>query len=425
MSRAFYYPCHPIYDSLTTTPRALRTDNADARVFRFDVGELRAPVRRDDGSLLAEGFVARPGVYVYQGANGEKRRELVPKSTLESPAALASLRRVGVTLNHPPDRRVTKDNSAAVLVGDVGTDVGVADDGRLKADFAIRRADAVSAIDSGTRYLSPGYYATLDETPGVDAEYGAYDAIQTAREYNHVAIVPNPRGGVGCELRADDAGHVDLTFTRARTRADGASMSPIVLAILASLGLKAPEGATDDSALHMILGAIGAKDTKIAEVEGAMDAATAEAAKQTAAVGEMATKMDAATNLLAYDGTTPATTPETKARLDAMDAYADERAKLLGLAAKNGIAPADLKGKALGEVRRAIVTKLDATVKTDASDAYLTAYLDFAAKSAPAPHPYDAVNPAANPARNDAADRTTPPPEDRAFASRSTTSATV
>lgn len=403
--------------------RHLRTDSAEpARVLRFDVGELRPPTRRPDGSLLAEGFVARPGIYVYQGANGEKRRELVPASTLADPAALATLRRVGVTLNHPPDRKVTPENSAAVLVGDIGTDVSVNADGYLRADLAVRRADAVQAIDQGVRQLSPGYFATLDETPGVDPEFGAYDAIQTSRVYNHVAIVPNARGGVGCELRADDAGHVDLTFTRTRT--DGASMSPIVLAILAALGLKAPEGADDSAALHMILGAIGAKDTKLQAAEGAQAAMKTEMDAATTAAADMTAKCDAATKLLAYDGVTPPD-EKTKARLDAMDAYADQRAELLGLAGKHGVDAKDLKGKSLSEMRRVIVTKIDANVKTDASDEYLRAYLDHAAKSAKATdaaHPYREVSPDTKTRtdggdRNDRAERVTVH-DDPAYASR-------
>ena len=403
--------------------RHLRTDNAEpARVLRFDVGELRPPTRRPDGSLLAEGFVARPGIYVYQGANGEKRRELVPASTLADPAALATLRRVGVTLNHPPDRKVTPENSAAVLVGDVGTDVSVNADGYLRADLAVRRADAVQAIDQGVRQLSPGYFATIDETPGVDPEFGAYDAVQTSREYNHVAIVPNARGGVGCELRADDAGHVDLTFTRTRT--DGASMNPMIAAILASFGIKAPEGLTDETALAMILGARQAMESKVQEATGAMDAATAEAAKQTAASTEMGQKVDALTKLLAYDGVTPPD-EKTKARLDAMDAYADARAELLGLAGKHGVDAKDIKGKSLSEMRRVIVTKIDASVKTDASDEYLRAYLDHAAKSAKATdaaHPYREVSPDTKPRtdgsdHNDRAERVTVH-DDPAYASR-------
>ena len=403
------------------TPRHIRNDTAEpSRVLRFDIAELKAPTRRPDGSLLAEGFVARPGIYVYQGADGTKRRELVPAATLADPNALATLRRVGVTLNHPTDRKVTADNSAAVLVGDVGTDVGVNTDGWLRADIAVRRSDAVAAIDQGVRQLSPGYFATLDETPGVDPDFGAYDAIQTSREYNHVAIVPNARGGVGCELRADDAGHVDLHFTRTRT--DGASMSPIVLAILAALGLKAPEGADDAAALHMILGAIGAKDVEVETATGAMDAATTQAAAQTAVAADLSQKMDAANKLLAYDGTTP-TDATTKPRLDAMDAYADARADLLGLAAKHGVDAATLKGKSLSEVRRAIVTKIDATVKTDASDEYLRAYLDHAAKSAKATdadHPYREISPDKRERgdRADAADRTVTVSDDPAYASR-------
>jgi len=55
-----------------------------------------------------------------------------------------------------------------------------------------------------------GYDAELDPTPGVAPSGERYDAIQTARTYNHIALVQQARGGSTLALRLDDAG--DATF---------------------------------------------------------------------------------------------------------------------------------------------------------------------------------------------------------------------
>lgn len=177
-----------------------------ATVFRTDTfkGELQAPVKTVQGWLLCEGFVARPGVYVYKHADGSISRELVPEDELHDPKSLATLARSTVTLLHP-DVDVTPDNVGELGVGDADGTVDVMDNGFVKVKMAIRRKDGLAAVEKGVRELSPGYTVELDETSGEHPVYGRYDAIQRKRRYNHIAIVPTARGGAGMRLRKDAA----------------------------------------------------------------------------------------------------------------------------------------------------------------------------------------------------------------------------
>lgn len=179
-------------------------------VQRYDRGALRSAVRTPEGYYLVEGFVARPGVLEYRNADGSIRRELVPPEELHRADSLETLARKPVTLEHPTRNDeavfVGPDNVAEFETGDVDGEVEVERlNGFVKVRMAVRRQDAVSAIDQGIRELSPGYTVDLDPTPGVHPEFGPYDAIQKNRRYNHVAITRAGRAGASVALRADSA----------------------------------------------------------------------------------------------------------------------------------------------------------------------------------------------------------------------------
>ena len=165
---------------------------------------LGKPYRRADGTLLCEAIVGKPGILRYRDAEGKEWLELVPESTLADPEYLAALGRAVVTLEHP-EEDVTPDNVATYQAGDTDGDVELLEGGFVRARLAVRRRDALTAIDSGVSEISPGYDVELDETPGVDPTYGRYDAIQIKRKLNHLAIVPKGRSGPEVRLRADSA----------------------------------------------------------------------------------------------------------------------------------------------------------------------------------------------------------------------------
>lgn len=137
-------------------------------VQRYDRGELKSAVRTDEGYVLAEGFAARPGVLEYQQADGSIRRELVPEEELHRAESLETLARKPVTLEHPKADSgeqvfVAPENVQAFGVGDVSEEVEVVRlGGFVKIRMAVRRADAIEAIDRGIRELSAGYTVDRD-----------------------------------------------------------------------------------------------------------------------------------------------------------------------------------------------------------------------------------------------------------------------
>src|SRR5690554_1452152 len=180
-------------------------------VQRYDRGALKSAVRTEEGYMLAEGYAARPGILEYPQPDGSIRRELVAEEELHRADSLETLARKPVTLEHPEESGgervfVSPENVEKFGVGDVSEEVAVERlNGFVKIRMAVRRKDAIDAVDAGIGELSAGYTVDLDMTPGVHPVHGRYDAIQRNRKYNHVAIVRMGRAGAGVRMRADSA----------------------------------------------------------------------------------------------------------------------------------------------------------------------------------------------------------------------------
>lgn len=181
-------------------------------VFRFDKGELRPAKRTDEGYLVTDGYIARPGIYVYADGQGGLRRELVPEATLHAKAALDTLSLKPLTNEHPDPamypNMVTQDNVKDLSVGTVGESVEISDDGRPRFTVTVQDADAVADVESGKVELSPGYRCDVLMQAGDDPKFGKYDAIQVNRRYNHLALVDRGRGGSTVHLRMDGAAQI-------------------------------------------------------------------------------------------------------------------------------------------------------------------------------------------------------------------------
>lgn len=346
---------------------AARTDSTEWE-HRVDRGELLASKPGPGGSLLVTGYAAREGVLVYRDAAGRETRELVPLSTLE--ASAPGLARATVTLEHPRED-VSPSNVAQLGVGDVGSRVTLHDDGYVEVQLAVRRQDALDAIRGGKVELSPGYRVRLDPTPGTHPVHGRYDAIQVEREYNHLAIVGNARGGATVRLRADAAaattvisGTPPATPSKGQP-ARGATVNSRFLPLLSLLGITSridSDDAAIDAATHALQQRKDAADKDRTDAKAALDAMTAErdAAKARADKAEA----------------------EVKALKDAEAARADkaDRERLDGIATRLGLDPkAHADSRAL---RRAIASKhLGSEVRADASDDYVAALVDLASTS--------------------------------------------
>lgn len=182
------------------------------RFEKIDAGELRAPVRRDNGFLQVEGRLARVGIQEYYDGAGKMHRELrIPEEVFDK-KSLESFQQVPVTNTHPPvllDAR----NAKQYAVGSVGEDV------RRDGDFMVARMmitdeAAIAAAEQGRSQLSNGYTCWLDSTqdPKLVEKWGPYDFIQREIRGNHVALVDVARAGPEARLRLDasDAAAGDL-----------------------------------------------------------------------------------------------------------------------------------------------------------------------------------------------------------------------
>ena len=350
-----------------------RTDAAEtAWEHRCDRGALLSAQVGPAGTLLVEGYAAREGVLEYRSADGKIRRELVPAETLR--ASAGGLARAPVTLEHPVED-VSPQNYERLGVGDTDGEVSVERGGFVRVRLAVRRADAISAIKAGKQELSPGYRVRIDNTPGEHPVHGRYDCVQVERQYNHLAIVDQARGGREVRLRAD-ASYSTETITGATPNAAGQPASaatptpthgglvkPLITQLVALMGLGSTRFDGDDAALEAVNASLRqrADAVKAAEEAHATQLATVTAARDTATARADAAEAEL-TKLRAADA----------ARADAA-ALAD-----LGDLAKR-LRVDSTKHTDAKSLRRAIAAAhMGAELKADASDAYVEALVDLA-----------------------------------------------
>lgn len=168
--------------------------------FRHDLAPLKSPRKLPNGSLLADAFLTRTGIFEYSQPDGTKRRELRMPEEVFAADALASLAMLPVTVDHPAEE-ITPANAKQYAVGAVGENVQRAGD-YVQASLVVYDAAAIAAVEAGKHQVSVGYYAELDETPG--AWRGErYDAVQRNIRGNHLAIVDQGRAGPAAAIRID------------------------------------------------------------------------------------------------------------------------------------------------------------------------------------------------------------------------------
>jgi len=230
-------------------------------VTRFDTAsvELGAFEKTPEGYVRTMGRAAKPGILVYTDTNGRTIRELVPRSVLSDPEYLKSLEYKPVTIAHPKTATGLLDLDTTADLRKGMTLAPVTFDGDYQMiPFQFDTREALDALKSGKYKLSTGCKAVVSMVPGVDDEFGAYDAIQMRRHSgNHVALCDDPRSGDDdlCVLRFDSAGNqIDpLSSTEPPL-----TLSPIAKQILEALGLDAAKAATDADALAMVAAMKGA-----------------------------------------------------------------------------------------------------------------------------------------------------------------------
>lgn len=164
--------------------------------------------RTNDGYLVAEAFVARAGIQLYRGSEvGLVDRDVVrvwrPESEVTAVDSVRTYTHAPITLGHP-DVMVDAQNWKDLAKGEVSTEAEWRD-GKLRLPLIVKDADAIAAIEGGTRELSAGYTCALDFADGVTPDGEAYDAIQKNIRVNHLAIVPRGRAGSECRIGDADA----------------------------------------------------------------------------------------------------------------------------------------------------------------------------------------------------------------------------
>lgn len=167
-----------------------------------DAATIAGARKTDDGYLIAEAFAVRTGIQTYLGTEvGLMDRETVsvyrPESEVRSPESLRTFSHAPITLGHPD--QVTADNWKDLAKGEVSTEAQW-DGDKIKLPLIVKDAEAIKAIEGGTRELSAGYTCVLDWTPGRTDDGRPYDAIQRNITVNHLAIVPKGRAGSECRI---------------------------------------------------------------------------------------------------------------------------------------------------------------------------------------------------------------------------------
>ena len=314
-------------------------------LLRFDGVELSAPKMREDGTMELEGLVVKPGVQLYRLPGGDIRRELITADELHDEASLATLRRLPLTMRHPPGNRVTPQNVSFHQVGDTSDLTEVMADGHVKIKIIARADRALKAISDGVQGLSAAYLLErLELTSGVDPEFGPFDAIQRGRRYNSVGLVELGRAGRSVRVRADesDAG----VMTTADEPDNTPSQTPLILwpkddpmnliAMLATL--LASELARGDAGMHANLTTakdeaekqakeLGLETTRADEAEKALGLSATEVQEKEGEITILKKNAVDAEKLRADS----AETPEQKL------AWFDERHTLLDLAKTHGV----------------------------------------------------------------------------------------
>ena len=161
-----------------------------------------------EGFWIAEGVAAVVGVMEYSTPGGTEL-QYVPAETLKDTAE--QLIGLPVTDGHPPEL-VTNKNFKQYVVGVVRDAWFDEDTGKLWVIIVIHDAQAQEQIKSGKIALSPGYIATKSEDvpEGIEA-----DLVQVDRDYNHLAIVQEGRGGNAVTLQVDEDGKVSINLDEA------------------------------------------------------------------------------------------------------------------------------------------------------------------------------------------------------------------
>ncbi len=358
-------------------------------VSRYDRGTALAPRVTDEGFLLVTADFARPGVMAYRHADGTVTRELLSEEELHDADSLATLALKPVTLEHPRGN-VTPESHADTSVGSTGEIIEVVrEGGYARVKLVVRDREAIDAVRAGKVEVSPGYRVQLDSTPGVHPVFGAYDAVQRRRRYNHLALVDQARGGPDIRLHLDSAlaiGDDDRNSTQESPMPRALFLALLAAAAVAPADVVKADAKDTDPVTDEEVAALGAAISKrdsaglkaaFDALMGQYDTMARQSAKKDAEIEAMKAQM--AANKPKEEPTAPEMEDLDKGDgLKVATAWAARRSSLLALAAGRGIQieQADSLGNA--DIARAVAKGIRPDMRADASDEYVAALIDLA-----------------------------------------------
>jgi hypothetical protein len=180
---------------------------ADKALFDLALDDGK-PVRTKDGYLKAFARIARTGIQTYKGhelgrPEMDEVRVYRPETEVFSVDAMKSMANKPLTLHHPREN-VAATNWRHYTVGHTGEDV-VRDGEHVRVPLMLCDGAAINAaMHDGVKQLSVGYSADINWAEGTTPDGEPYHATQSGIDANHVAIVPNARGGEQLRLGDDD-----------------------------------------------------------------------------------------------------------------------------------------------------------------------------------------------------------------------------
>lgn len=168
------------------------------RVVRLDSIKLDKTYWTGEGYLIDHPIVTSCGIFEYDLANGDVRRELRLPEDVFDKDSLASYKGKPVIITHDAGT-VDKNNVEDEIIGTILSEA-YQDGEDVRAEIVIHDTDAMR--NCGLRELSLGYSLDLDETPGT-WRGKKYDAIQKNIRVNHLALVESARAGDQARLNVD------------------------------------------------------------------------------------------------------------------------------------------------------------------------------------------------------------------------------
>jgi cation transport regulator ChaB len=228
------------------------------------------------GYMVAHAKIARTGIQLYRGDELD-RPELAevkvyrPEDEVFSQDSMRSYAHKPITLDHPA-RHVDSTTWSKVAKGSMGQEV-VRDGDFVSVPLMLLDQEAIDAVEKrNVKELSVGYTMDLTWEPGKTKSGEAYDAVMSNIRVNHLAVVPNARGGPELRVGDDDPNKgkerpmATKTFTIDR------------------VGVT-----TDETAAQIIEKAINDRDASLKEIQTKLDKAVVDAvAAKTAADAEIA-----------------------------------------------------------------------------------------------------------------------------------------